>query len=171
MPYTSVPVISWTSLNIIIKFFLELDLTLTNYLPIVFKNVQIMPLSTMAINRQNSKAYPTSHRATMVFNSKFLEKLRKVQSLILLKRITVRISYLHEPTSEFHTHSKSSTTENSLLYRAISWIFIYLPAFLDTVLPRGNVHERDSGLMLACVQTSPISFVARGKGTSAQRRR
>ena len=25
--------------------------------------------------------------------------------------------------------------------------------------------------LIACVQTSPISFVARGKGTSAQRRR
>ena len=25
-------------------------------------------------------------------------------------------------------------------------MFIYLPAFLDTGLPRGNVHERDSGV-------------------------
>jgi len=120
MPYTSVPVISWTSLKIIIQFFLELDLTLTNYLPIVFKNVQILPLSTMAIRRQHNKAYPTTHPATMVFNSNFFEQLRTVQSLILLKRITVRISHLNEPTSEFHTHSKTSTTENFLIYRAIS---------------------------------------------------
>ena len=26
-------------------------------------------------------------------------------------------------------------------------ILAYLPAFLDTCLPRGNVHERDSGPM------------------------
>ena len=126
MPNTSVPVISWTSLKIIIKFFLELDLTLTNYLPIVFKNVQIMPLSTMAIIRQHNKTYPTTHRATMVFNSKFCEQLRTVQSLILLKRITVRICHLNEPTSEFYTHSKSSTTEN--FYFTVQfheYLFIY----------------------------------------------
>ena len=38
---------------------------------------------------------------------------------ITRKRITIRISHLNEPTSEFHTHSKSSTTENFLLHRAI----------------------------------------------------
>ena len=40
---------------------------------------------------------------------------------ITRKRITIRISHLNEPTSEFHTHSKSSTTENFLLHRAISY--------------------------------------------------
>ena len=34
------------------------------------------------------------------------------------------------------------------------YLFIYSPAFLDTGLPRGNVHERDSGPMggaICCV--------------------
>ena len=30
---------------------------------------------------------------------------------------------------------------------------IYLPAFLDTGLPRGNVHERDSGPMRGAILT------------------
>ena len=33
------------------------------------------------------------------------------------------------------------------------YLFIYLPAFLDTGLPRGNVHERDSGLMRGAIPT------------------
>ena len=32
-------------------------------------------------------------------------------------------------------------------------IIIYLPAFLDTGLPRGNVHERDSGPMRGAIPT------------------
>ena len=32
-------------------------------------------------------------------------------------------------------------------------LFIYLPAFLDTGLPRGNVHERDSGPMQGAIPT------------------
>ena len=31
-------------------------------------------------------------------------------------------------------------------------LFIYLPAFLDTGLPRENVHERDSGPMWGAIQ-------------------
>ena len=31
-------------------------------------------------------------------------------------------------------------------------LFIYLPAFLDTGLPRENVHERNSGLMRGAIQ-------------------
>ena len=73
MPYTSVPVISWTSLKIIIKFFLELDLTLTNYLPIVFKNVQIMPLSTMAISRQHRQATVQQWFLTQNFWTNFVQ--------------------------------------------------------------------------------------------------
>ena len=30
---------------------------------------------------------------------------------------------------------------------------VYLPAFLDTGLPRGIVHERDSGLMQGAIPT------------------
>ena len=33
------------------------------------------------------------------------------------------------------------------------YLFIYLPAFLDTGLPRGNVHERDSGPMQGAIPT------------------
>ena len=32
-------------------------------------------------------------------------------------------------------------------------LFIYLPPFLDTGLPRGNVHERDSGPMRGAIPT------------------
>ena len=35
----------------------------------------------------------------------------------------------------------------------IIYLFIYLPAFLDTGLPRGNVHERDSGPMRGAIPT------------------
>ena len=34
-------------------------------------------------------------------------------------------------------------------------ILAYLPAFLDTCLPRGNVHERDSGPMRGAIPISP----------------
>ena len=33
------------------------------------------------------------------------------------------------------------------------YLFIYLPAFLDTGLPRGNVDERDSGPMRGAIPT------------------
>ena len=33
------------------------------------------------------------------------------------------------------------------------YLFIYLPAFLDTGLPRGNVHERDSDPMRGAIPT------------------
>ena len=33
------------------------------------------------------------------------------------------------------------------------YLFIYLPAFLDTGQPRGNVHERDSGPMRGAIPT------------------
>ena len=33
------------------------------------------------------------------------------------------------------------------------YLFIYLSAFLDTGLPRGNVHEWDSGLVLGAIPT------------------
>ena len=39
------------------------------------------------------------------------------------------------------TSEKASTADHH------GRVFIYLPAFLDTSLPRGNVHERDSGPM------------------------
>ena len=32
-------------------------------------------------------------------------------------------------------------------------LFIYLPAFLDKGLPRGNVHERDLGPMRGAIPT------------------
>ena len=32
-------------------------------------------------------------------------------------------------------------------------LFIYLPPFLDTGLPRGNVNERDSGPMRGAIPT------------------
>ena len=35
------------------------------------------------------------------------------------------------------------------------YLFIYLPAFLDSGLPRGNVHERDSGPMRGAIPTQP----------------
>ena len=34
-------------------------------------------------------------------------------------------------------------------------ILAYLPAFLDTGLPRGNVHERDSGPMRGAIPIQP----------------
>ena len=34
------------------------------------------------------------------------------------------------------------------------YLFIYLPAFLDTGQPRGNVHERDSGPMRRAIPTT-----------------
>ena len=37
------------------------------------------------------------------------------------------------------------------------YLIIYLPAFLDTGLPRGNVHERDSGPMQGAMATPPGS--------------
>ena len=33
------------------------------------------------------------------------------------------------------------------------YLFIYLPAFLDTGLPRGNVHEPDSGPIQGAIPT------------------
>ena len=33
------------------------------------------------------------------------------------------------------------------------YLFIYLPTFLDTGLPRGNVHERDSSPMQGAIRT------------------
>ena len=33
------------------------------------------------------------------------------------------------------------------------YLFIYLPAFLDKGLPRGNVHERDLGPMRGAIPT------------------
>ena len=47
----------------------------------------------------------------------------------------------------------------SLLLLPCFWLLFRLVLTLET------------SEMFACVQTSPISFVARGKGTSAQRRR
>ena len=39
----------------------------------------------------------------------------------------------------------------SHLHYLFIYLFIYLPAFLDTTLPRGNVHERDSGPMRGAI--------------------
>ena len=37
--------------------------------------------------------------------------------------------------------------------RAFHFLTIYVPAFLDTGLPRGNVHERESGPMRGAIPT------------------
>ena len=42
---------------------------------------------------------------------------------------------------------------NSRNWSPFIYLFIYLPAFLDTGLPRGNVHERDSGPMQGAIPT------------------
>ena len=41
--------------------------------------------------------------------------------------------------------------EGQKLVKQGIYFFIYLPAFLDTCLPRGNVHERDSGPMRGAI--------------------
>ena len=45
----------------------------------------------------------------------------------------------------------TNLTKHILYTREI--LFIYLPAFLDTGLPRGNVHEQDSGPMRGAIPT------------------
>ena len=36
-------------------------------------------------------------------------------------------------------------------------LFIYLPAFVGTGLPRGNVHERDSGRLQGAIPTQSLN--------------
>ena len=57
--------------------------------------------------------------------------------------------------SEILSFFGHQVTRFLFIYWFIYWfidLFIYLPAFLDTGLPRENVHERNSGLMRGAIQ-------------------
>ena len=45
---------------------------------------------------------------------------------------------------------------------SLAKFLIYLPAFMDTGLPRGNVHERDSGPVRGAIPGQPLRVVGLG---------
>ena len=51
------------------------------------------------------------------------------------------------------TTERKPIKEGQKLVKQGIYLFIYLPAFLDTGLPRGNVHEWDSGTMRGAIPT------------------
>ena len=69
----------------------------------------------------------------------------------LLSKSTLNVPWYKENTAcwaDLEPYPLSIEIKASLLC-----LFIYLPAFLDTGLPRGNVHERDSGPMRGAIPT------------------
>ena len=74
--------------------------------------------------------------------------------IYLIKRRSVSDNALRSLSKE--VFERLTSTRKSFFFAFFVgglFIYFYLPAFLDTGLPRGNVHERNSGPMRGAIST------------------
>ena len=93
-----------------------------------------------------------------------LQTLTNASAIItgVIQTLLVRIPWAHTfalaKLDSMEMEKSALVTITTLFFTFSRPLFvIYLPAFLDTGLPRGNVHERDSGPMQAAISTQSLT--------------